>query len=89
MADVLDSSWLFVDGLPLNYTASDLQALFAQVGAVVSCRLVTDGTGQSLRCGYVEMASHREAERALLLQLKTFGMTALEDFRIVHALPPT
>lgn len=55
---------------------------------VSSCRLVTDGTSQSLRYGYGEMASHRDAERALLLQLKTFGMTALEEFRIVHCLPP-
>ena len=88
MADILDSYWLFVDGLPLSSTADDLRILFAQVGVVRSCRLVTDGTGQSLRCGYVEMASHRDAERALLLQLKTFGMTALEDFRIVHCVPP-
>ena len=44
-----------------------------------SGRVVTDGTGQSLRCGYVEMASHRDAERALLLQLKTFGITALYE----------
>ena len=85
MADVFASSWLFVDGLPLSYTAADLRVLFAQAGVVRSCRLVTDGTGQSLRCGYVEMASHRDAERALLLQLKT----TLEDFRIVHAVPPT
>ena len=86
--DGFDSSWLFVDGLPLNYRAEDLQIVFAQVGLVRSCRIVTDPMGQSLRCAYVEMASHRDAERALLLQLKTIGMTALQDLRIVHCVPP-
>lgn len=40
--------------------------------------------GSIATVSHVEMASHRDAEQALLLQLKTFGMTALEDFRIAR-----
>lgn len=64
------SSWLFVDGLPLQYTGHDIRELFSEFGTVVCTRLQTDCTGGSLRCAYVQMASAMEVENAILQLMK-------------------
>ena len=55
---------LFVEGFPESYTDQRLYAFFAPFGPVVSARVVRGCTGESLRFGFVEMASEEEAARA-------------------------
>lgn len=57
---------LYVGNLPFSATEDVIQDLFAQVGAVDSCRLITDrDTGRSKGFGFVEMATDEEAEKAI------------------------
>ena len=44
-----NSSWVFVDGLSLYYTADDIMDLFARFGTVRTVRLKLDAMGMSLR----------------------------------------
>lgn len=56
---------IFVGNLPYSTTSSDLEALFAQHGAVQSAAVITDReTGRSRGFGFVEMADD-EARAAI------------------------
>ncbi len=57
---------LYVGNLSYQATEESLQAHFAQVGEVVSVRLVKDPyTGQARGFGFVEMASEEAAQQAI------------------------
>src|SRR3954465_13924019 len=57
---------LYVGNLPYSFTEGTLNDLFAQVGSVDSCRLITDrDSGRSKGFGFVEMSSEEEAEKAI------------------------
>lgn len=56
---------IYVGNLPWSTTDSDLEALFAGIGAVTSASVVTDrDTGRSRGFGFVEM-SQADGERAI------------------------
>lgn len=55
---------LFVEGFPASVTDQELYSLFASVGQVLSARVVRGHAGESLRFGFVEMASKVEAVQA-------------------------
>lgn len=57
---------LFVGNLPFSTTTADMEALFAQVGAVGAATIITDRfSGQSRGFGFVEMSNDQEAETAI------------------------
>ena len=57
---------LYVGNLAYSVTNADLEALFAQVGAVESVAVITDKfSGQSKGFGFVEMADAADAARAI------------------------
>lgn len=57
---------LFVGNLSFNTTSEDLQALFEEIGACESARVITDrDTGRSRGFGFVEMQSMGDATRAV------------------------
>lgn len=57
---------LYVGNLPYSVTEERLQQHFAQHGAVVSARIITDKiSGRSKGFGFVEMGSDQEAEKAM------------------------
>ena len=61
----MNSSKLYVGGLPYATTEADLEDLFAEHGTVESARVITDRmTGRSKGFGFVEMGSQEEAEAA-------------------------
>jgi RNA recognition motif-containing protein len=66
---------LLVDGFPASFSEQDLKSLFNPFGAVISVTVVTDPTGCSLGCGYVEMSTCGDAQRAQ----RTLHLTTLED----------
>jgi len=56
---------LYVGNLSYNVTEERLEQHFAQHGAVVSARIITDKfSGQSKGFGFVEMSSGLDAEKA-------------------------
>lgn len=55
---------LFIEGFPLSFTEQQLDDVFAPFGQVLSVRVVGGQAGESLRFGFVEMASEEEAVRA-------------------------
>lgn len=55
---------LFIEGFPESCTDQQLHEFFAPFGQVLSVRVVRGHTGESLRFGFVEMASEAEAARA-------------------------
>ncbi|MFA4858311.1 MAG: RNA-binding protein [Candidatus Margulisiibacteriota bacterium] len=56
---------LFVGNLPWSVTDADLQAKFAEFGAVVAARIVTDKfSGKSRGFGFVDMED-ADAEKAI------------------------
>lgn len=56
---------LFVGNLPWTVTDADLQAKFAEFGAVISARVVTDKfSGKSRGFGFVDMED-ADAEKAI------------------------
>jgi cold-inducible RNA-binding protein len=58
---------LFVGNLSFNTTSADLEALFAELGTCESASVVTDrDSGRSRGFGFVEMASHDEAQKAIV-----------------------
>jgi RNA recognition motif-containing protein len=60
------ASKLYVGNLAYSVTIADLEALFAQVGAVESVAVITDKfSGQSKGFGFVEMADAADAARAI------------------------
>ena len=56
---------LIVDGFALSTTTADLRAMFTPYGSGVSCRIVIDHCGNSLRYGYVVMDSDDHADNAI------------------------
>jgi RNA recognition motif-containing protein len=57
---------LYVGNLSFQTSSSDLEALFAGIGAVESASVVEDReTGRSRGFGFVEMASKEDGEKAI------------------------
>ena len=62
----MNSSKLYVGGLPYATTENELEDLFSEHGTVESVRVITDRmTGRSKGFGFVEMGSQAEAEAAI------------------------
>ena len=62
----MNSSKLYVGGLPYSITEDRLEELFAEHGTVESARVITDRmTGRSRGFGFVEMSSQEEAQVAI------------------------
>jgi len=72
------SKKIFVGNLSFNTTESDLDALFAQVGAVESVAIITDRmTGRSKGFGFVEMGNEDADAAIAKLNGTDFGGRAL------------
>lgn len=57
---------LYVGNLPFSVTEGSLSDYFGSVGAVESCRIITDrDSGRSKGFGFVEMATDEEAQKAI------------------------
>lgn len=57
---------LFVGSLSYNTTDATLEEFFAQVGSVVSAKVIMDrDSGRSKGFGFVEMSSEDEAKKAV------------------------
>lgn len=57
---------LYVGGLAYAVTDKDLEALFAEIGAVASAVVIKDrDSGQSKGFGFVEMSNDDEATKAI------------------------
>ena len=57
---------LFVAGIPFSLTEQEMSDAFAQVGEVLSAKIIMDReTGRSRGFGFVVMASEEEAESAI------------------------
>lgn len=56
---------LLIDGLPSVFTDQQLEELFSRFGIVQSAKVTRDSRGQSLRFGYVKMATLHEAHKAV------------------------
>lgn len=62
----MDSSKLYVGGLPYSITEDRLEELFGEHGTVESARVITDKfTGRSRGFGFVEMSTQEEAQVAI------------------------
>ena len=62
----MNSSKLYVGGLPYSVTDDRLEELFAEHGTVESARVITDRmTARSRGFGFVEMSSQEEAQQAI------------------------
>ena len=62
----MNSSKLYVGGLPYSVSDSQLSGLFSGHGTVESARVITDRmTGRSKGFGFVEMSAQSEAEAAI------------------------
>ncbi len=60
------SKKLYVGGLPYSMTESELEALFAAIGKVISTAVIKDrDTQQSKGFGFVEMENDDEANEAI------------------------
>ena len=79
---------LYIGGLAWATTDDTLQAHFAQAGAVVSARVVTDKeSGRSRGFGFVEMENEADAQKAI----DTLNGTELDGraISVKEALPQT
>src|SRR5262245_56569993 len=57
---------LYVGNLAFEVTNRDLEELFAQAGICETAAVITDrGTGQSRACGFVEMGSNADPQKAI------------------------
>lgn len=57
---------IYVGNLPYSTTDNELQAVFAEYGAVDSAKVIIDrATGRSRGFGFVEMADDGEAQAAI------------------------
>lgn len=57
---------LYVGGIPYGSTDNELKELFSQAGTVTSATIIMDKfSGRSRGFGFVEMASDREAQKAI------------------------
>lgn len=71
---------LFVGGLSYGTTDSQLEECFAQVGKVVSAKVITDKySGQGKGFGFVEMSSDEEAKNAI----SKLSGTTLDNRKII------
>ncbi len=62
----MNTSRLYVGGLPYATTEDELEELFAAHGSIESVRIITDRmTGRSKGFGFVEMSTTEEAEAAV------------------------
>ena len=62
----MDSTKLYVGGLPYSVTDGQLQGVFSPHGTVESARVIVDRmTGRSRGVGFVEMSSQSEAQEAI------------------------
>ncbi|MFQ5738295.1 MAG: RNA recognition motif domain-containing protein [Acidobacteriota bacterium] len=62
----MNSTKLYVGGLPYSTSERELEELFADHGTVESVRIITDRmTGRSRGFGFVEMSSQEECEGAI------------------------
>jgi RNA recognition motif-containing protein len=62
----MNSTKLYVGGLPYSITEDRLEELFGEHGTVESARVITDRmTGRSRGFGFVEMGSQEEAQAAI------------------------
>ncbi len=62
----MNSTKLYVGGLPYSVTEDRLEELFGEHGTVESARVITDKfTGRSRGFGFVEMSSQEEAQAAI------------------------
>jgi len=69
---------LYVTNIALEATEEEVRKLFSVVGKVAYIHLVTDAkTGQFKGCGYVKMASEKEAKEAI---------TTLDGARLINRL---
>lgn len=69
---------LYVTNIALEATEEEVRKLFSVVGKVVYIHLVNDAkTGQFKGCGYVKMASEKEAREAI---------TTLDGARLINRL---
>lgn len=60
------ASKLFVGSLPYSTTDEELEQMFAEVGTVVSAKVIFDReTGRSKGFGFVEMSNDDEAKAAV------------------------
>jgi RNA recognition motif-containing protein len=60
------STNLYVGNLPFNTSSDQLEALFAEHGAVARAQVITDReTGRSRGFGFVEMESDEAAQAAI------------------------
>jgi len=59
------SARLYVGNLSNDTSSSELNTLFSEIGAVESCRVITDfDTGRSKGFGFIEMESKEAADTA-------------------------
>ena len=57
---------LYVGNLPYSLSEQDLEQVFAEIGSVVSAKIITDKySGQSKGFGFIEMSSDDEAQQAI------------------------
>ena len=57
---------LYVGGLPFNTTEESLKQKFEEAGVVITATIMNDReTGKSRGFGFVEMASDKEAQKAI------------------------
>jgi len=69
---------LYVGNLPWSVTDSELEGLFADMGEVISARVITDrDTGRSRGFGFVEMDDDGAAKAITELNGKDLGGRAL------------
>ncbi|HET6514026.1 MAG TPA: RNA-binding protein [Thermodesulfovibrionales bacterium] len=73
------SKRLFVGNLSYKADEESLKGVFAEIGEVQSCKIITDAaTGRSKGFGFVEMSSDADADKAIAsLNGKTFMDRAL------------
>jgi RNA recognition motif-containing protein len=78
-----------VNNLPFTATEETLRAKFARFGVVVSVSLNRNSlTGQSERCGLVEMDTEIDAEKARTwLNFANFDGRVMSVIRAVRAVP--
>jgi RNA recognition motif-containing protein len=71
---------LYVGNLPFTLDSAGLEDLFKQAGAVTSASVITDRqSGRSRGFGFVEMASEKEAQKAI----EMFNGKEVEDRTLV------
>lgn len=56
---------LYVSNLSFSMNDHDLEKIFAEVGAVVSAKIIMDRSGRSKGFGFVEMTTEEEAKNAI------------------------